>query len=150
MTVPAGRRPAVLAPRGRPGARPRLAPKRRQGGGRARVECWALRVVMGLLGPLPLSLALRLGELGALLAYALDVPHRRIGMVNLGVAFPERPLRERRGILRRSFLNLGRMAAELAHLPRLSDHQLRGMVRFEDEAWWEPAIGWERSTRGLG
>src|SRR5437588_80494 len=88
----------------------------------------------------------RLGELGALLAYALDVAHRRIGMVNLGVAFPERPLRERRGILRRSFLNLGRMAAELAHLPRLSDERLRDMVRFEDEAWWQQAVGWERST----
>jgi len=67
-------------------------------------------------------------------------------MVNLGVAFPERPLRERRRILRRSFLNLGRMAAELAHLPRLSDERLRDMVRFEDEAWWQQAVGWERST----
>src|SRR5207247_9684708 len=100
-----------------------------------------LRVVAGLLVAVPRSLALRLGELGALLAYALDLPHRRIGMVNLGIAFPERPLRERRRILRHSFLNLGRMAAELAHLPRLSDHQLRGMVRFEDEAWCEQAIG---------
>jgi KDO2-lipid IV(A) lauroyltransferase len=106
----------------------------------------ALRVVMGLLGAPPLSLALRLGELGALLAYALDVPHRRIGMVNLGLAFPERSVRERRRILRRSFLNLGRMAAELAHLPGLSDERLRDMVRFEDEAWWREAVTWERST----
>ena len=146
MTVPAGRMPAALAPRWRPGARPRGTPKRHRGRARVRLEYVALRVVMGLLGALPLSLALRLGELGALLAYGLDVPHRRTGMVNLGIAFPERPLRERRRILRHSFLNLGRMAAELAHLPRLSDHQLRGMVRFEDEAWWEQAIGWERST----
>ncbi|TMB49349.1 MAG: lysophospholipid acyltransferase family protein, partial [Deltaproteobacteria bacterium] len=146
MTVPAGRIPAAPAPRRRPGARPRLAPKRRRGRVRTRAEYLALRVVMGLLGALPLSLALRLGELGALLAYALDVSHRRVGMANLGVAFPERPLRERRRILRRSFLNLGYMAAELAHLPGLSDQQLRDMVRFEDEAWWQQAVGWERST----
>jgi len=38
------------------------------------------------------------------------------------------------------------MAAELAHLPGLSDEQLRDMVRFEDEAWWQQAVGWERST----
>src|SRR5438034_718349 len=119
MTVPAGRMPAAPAPRRRPGARPRLATKRRRGRVRTRAEYLALRVVMGLLGALPLSLALRLGELGALLAYALDVSHRRVGMTNLGVAFPERPLRERRRILRRSFLNLGYMAAELAHLPGL-------------------------------
>ena len=43
-------------------------------------------------------------------------------------------------------LNLGRMAAELAHLPRLDDEHLRDMVRFEDEAWWREAITWERPT----
>src|SRR5256712_8066273 len=149
MTVPAGRMPAAPAPRRRPGARPRLAPKRR-GRVRTGAEYLALRVVMGLLGALPLSVALRVGELGALLAYAFDVSHRRTGMVNLGIAFPERPVPERRRILRCSFLNLGRMAAELAHLPGLSDERLRDMVRFEDEAWWQQAVGWERSTRVLG
>jgi len=146
MMVPAERMPAALAPRRRPGARPRLASRGRRGRVRARLEYLVLRAVMGLLGALPLSLALRLGELGGLLAYALDVPHRRIGMVNLGFAFPERPVPVRRRILRGSFLNLGRMAAELAHLPRLSDERLRDMVRFADEAWWQEAVGWERST----
>src|SRR5205814_7805313 len=103
-TMPAGRRPAAPAPRRRTGAPPRLVPKRRRGRVRTRAEYLALRVVMGLHGALPLSLAPRLVELGALLAYALDVPHRRVGMANLGIAFPERPLRERRRILRRSFL----------------------------------------------
>jgi Kdo2-lipid IVA lauroyltransferase/acyltransferase len=101
---------------------------------------------MGVLGTLPLGLALRLGELAALLAYVFDAPHRRIGMQNLKLAFPGRPIRARRHILRESFLNLGRMAAELAHLSRLSDAQLEDMVRFEDEAWWSEAVGWERST----
>src|SRR5437870_9188109 len=146
MTVPAGRIPAAPAPRRRPGARPRLAPKRSRGRVRARLEYLALRVVMGLLGALPLSVALRVGELGALLAYAFDVSHRRTGMVNLGIAFPERPVPERRRILRCSFLNLGRMAAELAHLPGLSDERLRDMVRFVDEEWWREAMSWERST----
>jgi KDO2-lipid IV(A) lauroyltransferase len=99
-----------------------------------------------VLAALPLWLALRLGELGALLAYLIDLPHRGVGMHNLAIAFPERSLAERRRILRRSFLNLGRMGAELAHLPRLSSEQLRAMVRFEDEAWWREAISWERST----
>src|SRR2546428_10969659 len=102
MTVPAGRMPAAPAPRRRPGARPRLAPKRRRGRVRTRAEYLALRVVMGLLGALPLSLALRLGELGALLAYALDVSHRRGGPGEPGVAVPPRPPPERRGRLRRS------------------------------------------------
>ncbi len=146
MTVPAERMPAALALRRRTGARPRLARRRPRGSARIRLEYLALRAVVGLLRMLPLSLALRLGELGALLAYVLDVPHRRIGMKNLAIAFPERSLRARRRILRGSFLNLGRMAAELAHLPRFSDRQLQDMVRFADEAWWREASGWERST----
>jgi KDO2-lipid IV(A) lauroyltransferase len=99
-----------------------------------------------MLAALPLWLALRVGEAFAFAAYCLDRPHRRIGMTNLGIAFPARSLRERRGILRRSSLNLGRMAAELAHLPRLSPERLCDMVRFEDEAWWREAVTWERST----
>ena len=81
-----------------------------------------------------------------LLVYWLAVPLRRVGLTNLAIAFPERPLAERKRILRASVLNLGRMAAELAHLPHLSDEQLRDMVRFEDETWWREAIGWERPT----
>jgi KDO2-lipid IV(A) lauroyltransferase len=82
----------------------------------------------------------------ALLVYWLAVPLRRVGLTNLAIAFPDRPLAERKRILRASVLNLGRMAAELAHLPHLSDEQLRDMVRFEDETWWREAIGWERPT----
>src|SRR5262249_17371237 len=36
-------------------------------------------------------------------------------------------------------------AAEMAHLHRLTPAALEQMVRFEDEAWWREAIGWERS-----
>ena len=110
------------------------------------LEYLALRAVFGVLAMLPLGVALRLGELAAFAAYLLDRPHRRIGMKNLEIAFPEKSLRERRRILRASFLNLGRMAAELAHLPRLSAERLREMVRFVDEDWWNEAVTWERST----
>jgi len=144
MTVPAERIPAALAPRRR--GRARAQRERRSGRIRARLEYVALRAVLGILAGLPLSAAMRLAEVVAVLAYLVDRPHRRIGMTNLALAFPGRPLSERRGILRRSFLNLGRMAAELAHLPRLSPEQLREMVRFEDEAWWTEAVTWERST----
>src|SRR5262245_55583767 len=143
MAVLAERLPHAEAPR-----------RRRRPGVRAssfssaveRLEYIALRGAMGALAALPLWLALRVGELTAFLGYLVDLPHRRIGMRNLALAFPEKALRERRRILRASFLNLGRMAAELAHLPHLSAARLREMVSFEDEAWWAEAVGWERST----
>jgi KDO2-lipid IV(A) lauroyltransferase len=144
MTVAAERIPAALAPR--PTRRPRVPRDRRPGPLGERLQYLGLRAILGMLAVVPLWLALRLAELLALLVYLADRPHRRIGMTNLALAFPGRPLRERRAILRRSFLNLGRMAAELAHLPYLSAERLRDMVQFEDEAWWREAVSWERST----
>jgi KDO2-lipid IV(A) lauroyltransferase len=126
--------------------RPRRSRARARSPLRDSIEYGLLRATMGLFAALPLGLALRLGECVTLLAYLLDRPHRRIGMRNLAIAFPEKSLGERRRILRRSFLNLGRMAVELAHMPRLTAEQLHDMVRFEDEAWWQQAVTWKRRT----
>jgi KDO2-lipid IV(A) lauroyltransferase len=109
----------------------------------------ALRALFGLLAALPLSAALRLAELGALVVYAVGGGLRRVGMQNLGIAFPEKPVAERRRILRSSFLNLGRMAAEMAHFPSLTAAQLEQMVQFEDEAWWREHVAQPRGTGGL-
>lgn len=141
MAVPAERLPAGVQRRRTPRSR-----RHARSPWRNRVEYAALRVVIGSFAALPLAFALRLGELAALLVYLFDWTHRRIGMTNLAIAFPVKSLRERRRILRQSFLNLGRMAVELAHLPRLSAATLRTMVRFEDEAWWREAIEWERAS----
>jgi KDO2-lipid IV(A) lauroyltransferase len=135
-----------------PTARPRVTRTRKRRRVRdasrlyLRAEYLTLRAAFGLLGALPLGLALRVGEAVAWLAYLLAAPLRRVGMTNLAIAFPDRTVSERRRILRASMLNHGRMAAELAHLPRLDDARLRDMVRFEDETWWREAIGWERPT----
>jgi len=110
------------------------------------LEYAALRLVMAVLAAVPLRLAVRLGALLGSIVYLVDVPHRRIGMRNLAIAFPEKALAERRRILRGSFQNLGRMAVELAHLPALPREELEQMVRFEDEAWWREAIGWQRPS----
>jgi lauroyl/myristoyl acyltransferase len=53
-------------------------------------------------------------EAVTLLVYWLAVPLRRVGLVNLAIAFPDRPLAERKRILRASVLNLSHMAADLA------------------------------------
>lgn len=113
---------------------------------RNRLEYVAVRVVVGFLAVLPLWCALRVGELVAWIAWLVDRPHRRIGMRNLEIAFPEKPIAERTRILRASFFNMGRMAAELAHLPKLTDDDLKDMVRFDNEAWWSEAITWDRAT----
>jgi KDO2-lipid IV(A) lauroyltransferase len=137
----------VAAPR----VTPRPARKRVAKGAEAvspwhRVEYAAVRALAGVLAALPAAIALRLGALVGTCFYLLSWPHRRIGMRNLAIAFPDRPRADHRRILRQSLQNLGRTAVELVRLPRVSDDALRAMVRFADEAWWSEAISRERGT----
>ena len=143
MAVPLERTAAPAAAR----RRPAVLSVRRKSPRRDRIEYLGLRAAVGALAALPLALAVRLGAALGWLAYWLDVPHRRIGMRNLAIAFPERSLRERRRILRASFQNLGRMAAEVAQLPALDAARIRTMVQF-DEAWWDRKIA-ETADTGL-
>jgi KDO2-lipid IV(A) lauroyltransferase len=137
---------ARVAPRA---ARGRVADVRRTVRVRHRIEFAVVRAIAGVLAALPLAVALRVGAAVGTIFYLVSPRHRRIGMRNLAIAFPERPVRERRRILRRSLQNLGRTAVELVRLPALDDDDLRAMVRFEDEAWWHEAIRRERDTGGL-
>ena len=146
MATVAARSPA-------PAGRPRRGGRRARGRTRStvldRLVFGVVRAAMGTLAALPLAVALRVAAGVALVAYACAPGLRRVGLTNLAIAFPDRPPAERRRILRTSVANLGRMAAELAHLPRLTDDDLRRMVVFEDEAWWAENIGAPRDTGGL-
>jgi Kdo2-lipid IVA lauroyltransferase/acyltransferase len=146
MPVVAGEESTAPSPR-RTRSRPRRTTRTRAAS-RAwdRAEYLVARAIFGFLGMLPLTLALRVGEAVTWMVWLVAVPLRRVGMMNLTIAFPDKPQAERARILRTSMLNLGRMAAELAHLPRLSDGELREMVQFEDEAWLREALTWERPT----
>ena len=104
---------------------------------RYRLEYALFRGAVGLLRALPLAAALRLGAAVAAGVLRLSGRLRRIGLRNLALAFPEKPAAERAAILAASFRNLGRMAAEIAHLHRLTPANVREVVGFEDEAFWE-------------
>jgi KDO2-lipid IV(A) lauroyltransferase len=145
---------AVEARRASAAARVQRRAGRRLGRGRRatamdRVVFGVLRAVMACLGALPRNVALRVAAAAALVGYAIVRPLRRTGMRNLALAFPDRPVAERRRILRHSMANLGRMVAELAHLPRMTADDLRQTVVFEDEAWWAANVGAPRDTGAL-
>jgi KDO2-lipid IV(A) lauroyltransferase len=143
MAVAAERSPAPARSPRRSGRRSR---GRRRSTVRDRLAFVALQAGMRGLGALPLAWALRVAAGLALVGYTVAVPLRRVGMRNLAIAFPDRPVAERRRILRASFANLGRMVAELARLPRLGPADLQTMVEFEDEEWWRTHIGLPRDT----
>jgi KDO2-lipid IV(A) lauroyltransferase len=146
MPVVAGHAPAPARLQRRSGRRPR---GRRRSTAFDRLAFTVVRVVMAMLARLPLAWAVRVGAAGALVGYVVARPLRRTGLRNLEMAFPERSRSERRRILRESVANLGRMVAELAHLPRMTAEQLRANVVFEDEAWWAENVGAPRDTGAL-
>ncbi|MGE0679847.1 MAG: lysophospholipid acyltransferase family protein [Candidatus Binatia bacterium] len=89
---------------------------------------------------LPFPIAFRVGELIGWLLYTCDRPHRRVGMLNLTLAFPEKSEVERRTILRKSMLNLGRLLAEFCHLPEVTKDNIEERVRLANPEQWRALI----------
>jgi KDO2-lipid IV(A) lauroyltransferase len=114
-----------------------------------RLEYVLFRAAFGTFAGLPLSVALRLGAWLGEIFYLFDRRDRRIALFNLKIAFPEKPVSERRRILRASCRNLGRVAAEFCHLQRLDVAGLSQLVSFADRAAWESAIERARQRGGV-
>jgi KDO2-lipid IV(A) lauroyltransferase len=105
-----------------------------------RLQALGFRLLVAGFTALPLSIGARLGAwLGELLCF-VDRPHRRIALQNLALAFPEKPAAEHHRILRASCRNLGRMAAEFCHLPKLDRESLGAIIEFSDRVAWEKAL----------
>lgn len=98
-----------------------------------------MRAVLHLLSLLPDFILYPLGVFGGWLAYLLDRRHVRIGLVNLAIAFPQRSERERRRILRASYVNLGRSAAEYIRLGGFFYRRLARRVTYDRFEYWEEA-----------
>ena len=77
---------------------------------------WLLIGAIHGLSLLPDFILYKLGVAGGLLFYRLDQRHVKIGMRNLEIAYPKASGAERRRILRESYRNLGRTAAEYIRL----------------------------------
>ncbi len=105
-----------------------------------RLEYAGFRFAFALFAALPREIALRFGAWLGELFYLFDARDRRIAMLNLSVAFPEKSVNERRGILRASCRNLGRVVAEFCHLPELTAENLSSIVTFADRPAWEHVI----------
>jgi KDO2-lipid IV(A) lauroyltransferase len=81
-----------------------------------RLVFWLMVAALHALSLLPDFILYRLGEACGLIFHRFDARHRRIGIRNLEIAFPEKSDLERSRILRASYLNLGRVGAEYVRL----------------------------------
>jgi KDO2-lipid IV(A) lauroyltransferase len=102
-----------------------------------RLEHAAFRAIVAGFAALPRRLALRAGAVLGELLYHLDRRDRRVALFNLRLAFPDKPEAERRRILRESCRNLGRLAAEICHLSKLTRDDVARYIEIADPVAWE-------------
>ena len=89
---------------------------------------------LAVLAALPRSLAAGAGDLAARAAFRLLRRDRRRMAEHLAPAFPERSEAEREAIAKGAFRHFGRVAADMARLPRMTDAEMRRLVRVDDPA----------------
>jgi KDO2-lipid IV(A) lauroyltransferase len=98
---------------------------------RHRVEFWAARTVLSLLGWLPHKLARGLCVFLAALSHAFWPRLRRVGLFNLRIAFPDWTDKQRRRVLFAEFRNLGRMLADFAHFPHFNRDNIERLIIYD-------------------
>ena len=79
------------------------------------LEYAAARIILSVVGALPLRQSIRLGQVFGRVAYRLAGELRRTGEINLQLAFPEKTPEERRELLKGSFESLGRVLGLFSH-----------------------------------
>ncbi|MBV8770700.1 MAG: lysophospholipid acyltransferase family protein [Deltaproteobacteria bacterium] len=114
---------------------------------RAWAECAAFAAPWALLRGLPLEAALRAGAALGTIILACDLYNRSVAHRNLELAFANLTSAQRLTILRGTYRNFGRMAAEWVHFPELAANNIERYVTYAGREHWEDAI--ERS-RGRG
>jgi KDO2-lipid IV(A) lauroyltransferase len=80
---------------------------------RYRIESLLARIAELAVRRLPMSAVRSCGRLAGRLAYAIDRSHRRIALENVAAAFPGRPARERRALVKAAFAHFGGLLFEL-------------------------------------
>jgi len=100
-----------------------------------------------ILRALSLERAVRVGAALGPLAMALDRANRPIAMRNLTIAFPAMNEAGRLALLRDTYRNFGRMAAEWVHFYELSPGNIERYVTYAGREYWDDAI---RLSAGRG
>lgn len=91
-----------------------------------------VRCLIQFLRMTPRPISYRFAELVALFVFHLDRKHRRIGLVNLDIAFPQESEEWKLNILKKSFKQIGIHAVELSRLHRISKEEIAKRVQYEE------------------
>ncbi len=106
----------------------------------------AYRAAIRVMEAVPLRARAAVLETAMLLVWALDARHRKIGRINLRIAFPEMEERKAAQIVRLCYRRMGTAAAEFVHIPRMD----RGYVEKHFRIEGFEHIRRSEQERGLG
>ncbi len=98
---------------------------------RQRFEFGLVWVLVKLIGLLPRRLARKVGAAIGRIAYAATARLRRVGLTNLALAFPDKPIAAREAILRAMYRQLGWQLAEFCHMPGYTLDRANRFIRYE-------------------
>jgi Kdo2-lipid IVA lauroyltransferase/acyltransferase len=107
---------------------------------KSRAIFYMLSGILHALSLIPDFILYWIGMLGGLVGYWLDRRHVKIGMKNLSIAFPDRSEDERRRVLRASYINLGKGAAEYVRLAGFFHMRLRDRVAYDRYHYWKEVM----------
>jgi len=108
-----------------------------------------VRAFFLLLVLLPRRIARRFCWLLADLVFLLDGKHRRIGLINLSLAFPEKDLAWRKRVLRDSFRQQGDQAVEMSRLKKLGAREAKRRIPYEEGRGLENYLKAREQGRGV-
>ncbi|HVP54211.1 MAG TPA: lysophospholipid acyltransferase family protein [Candidatus Eisenbacteria bacterium] len=111
-----------------------------------RLQYLPLVALVRLIGVLPRPLARGIGLAVGRVVYHLHPRLRRVGLRNLEMAFPGKPLTERRRILRGVYASLGRLLAEFCLFPRYTRENVAPVAVYQGFENFEAA---EKRGRGV-
>lgn len=103
-----------------------------------RIGWYAIRGFLALNGILPLCLSYFMGEVLGNIAYFLVRRHRKIALDSLSVAFPDKPLKEKKQIARSFFVFMAQGSFELLHLLKKPDEL--SYTRIQDRKHLDKAL----------
>ncbi len=112
---------------------------RQVGALRAWAELAGLSLPWAVLRAIPLKHAIKVGGALGGLAMTLDRMNRGVALRNLGIAFPEDSREKNLRLLRSTYRNFGRMAAEWVHFFDLNRHNIERYVTYDGREHWDAA-----------
>jgi KDO2-lipid IV(A) lauroyltransferase len=113
---------------------------------RETIEYMAVRTLMAAIGALPRPAARATAIMLARLVQHLHRKLWRVGMRNLEIAFPEKTMRERKGILRNVYAGMGRQLAEFCHFPVYTRENASRIAIYEGFENFDAAL---KANRGV-